>query len=89
MIPANIEVNLDKQAIRQYIEKRLDEEVREALWLIDLDKMSELTCMSRRYLEGDIVCDIRMRAIEIKKNRKRWWPYRQAFEVISEITSEW
>lgn len=89
MIPANIEVNLDKQAIRLYIEKRLEEEVREVLWLIDLEKMAELTCMSKRWLEDVIICDVRMRQIEIKKNRKRWWPYRQAFEVISEITSDW
>lgn len=89
MLPANIELQLDKQAIRQYIEKRLDEEVRETLWLVDLEKMAELMCMSRRFLESDIVCDVRMRAIEIKKSRKRWWPARQAFEVISEITSEW
>ncbi|EON73833.1 hypothetical protein [Lysinibacillus sphaericus] len=89
MIPANIEVNLDKQAIRQYIEKRLDEEIRNTLWLIDLDKMTELTCMSKRWLEDVIVCDMRMRAIEMKKSRKRWWPYRQAFEVITEIMSEW
>ncbi|KUF32863.1 hypothetical protein [Lysinibacillus sp. F5] len=89
MIPANIELQLDKQAIRQYIENRLDEEVREVLWLIDLEKMAELTTMSRRFLESEVVCDVRMRAIEIKKNRKRWWPYRQAFEIINEITNEW
>jgi len=89
MIPANIEVNLDKQAIRQYIEKRLDEEVREVLWLIDLNKMAELMSMSPRFLESEVVCDVRMRAIEIKKSRKRWWPARQAFEVISVITNEW
>ncbi|PCD83154.1 hypothetical protein CNQ87_01840 [Lysinibacillus fusiformis] len=89
MLPANIELQLDKQAIRQYIEKRLDEEVREILWLIDLNKMAELMNMSPRFLESEVVCDVRMRAIEIKKNRKRWWPYRQAFEIINEITSEW
>lgn len=89
MLPANIELQLDKQAIRQYIEKRLDEEVREVLWLIDLNKMAELTNMSPRFLESEIVCDVRMRAIEIKKNRKRWWPYRAAFEIVHEITNEW
>ncbi|WP_225340641.1 hypothetical protein [Lysinibacillus capsici] len=89
MIPTQIEVSLDKQAIRQYIEKRLDEEIREVLWLIDLNKMAELTCMSKRQLEDVITCDIRMRAIEIRRNRKRWWPAKQAFEVISLITSEW
>ncbi|WP_375199499.1 hypothetical protein [Bacillus sp. RS11] len=89
MIPANVELQLDKVAIKQYIEKRLDEEVRESLWFIDLKRMSELTNMSPRFLESDIVCDVRMRAIEIKKARKRWWPYHQAFEIINEITSEW
>lgn len=89
MIPANIEVNIDKQAIRQYIEKRLEEEIQQTLWLVDLEKIAELTCMSKRWLEDEIVCDVRMRAIEIKKNRKRWWPARQAFEVINIITSEW
>lgn len=89
MIPANIEVALDKQAIRHYIEKRLDEEIREVMWFIDLNKMAELTNMSPRFLESEVVGDVRMRAIEIKKNRKRWWPASQAFEVISEITSEW
>ncbi|MEB2279265.1 hypothetical protein LAV73_04505 [Lysinibacillus xylanilyticus] len=89
MLPTQIEVNIDKTVVRQYIEKRLDEEIRETLWLIDLDKMADLTCMSRRWLEDVIICDVRMRSIEIKKNRKRWWPYRQAFEIINEITSEW
>lgn len=89
LLPANIELQLDKQAIRQYIEKRLDEEIREVLWWIDLNKMAELTNMSPRFLESELICDVRMRSIEVKKNRKRWWPARQAFEVISEITSEW
>ena len=89
MLPANIEVNIDRVAIKRYIEKRLDEEIREVLWWIDLNKMAELTNMSQRFLESELVCDVRMRAIEVKKNRKRWWPARQAFEVISEITSEW
>ncbi|GED64080.1 hypothetical protein ACQKEY_00085 [Lysinibacillus fusiformis] len=89
MIPTSIEVSLDKQAIRKYIEKWLDEEIREVLWLIDLQKMSELTNMSPRFLENEIVRDARMRAIEIKKHRKRWWPYQEAFEVVREITNGW
>lgn len=89
MLPANIEISFDKQAVRQYIEKRLDEEIHQTLWLVDLEKIAELTCMSRRFLESDIVCDIRMKEIEIKKSRKRWWPYKAAFEVINEITSKW
>lgn len=89
MLPANIEVSLDKRAIRQYIEKRLDEEIQQTLWLVDLEKIAELTCMSKRWLEDEIISDVRMRTIEIKKSRKRWWPYKAAFDVINEITSEW
>lgn len=45
--------------------------------------------MSKRYLEDEVISDVRMKAIEIRKNRKRWWPAEKAFEVIMEITSEW
>ncbi|WP_336635371.1 hypothetical protein [Lysinibacillus fusiformis] len=89
MIPANIEVNLDSQAIQRYVHKQLDSAIQAQLWLVDLDKMAELTCMSKRWLEDEIISDVRMKAIEIRKNRKRWWLARQAFEIINEITSEW
>lgn len=89
MLQSKIVVELDRGAIRQYIEMQLEKEVRETLWLIDLNKMAELTCMSPRQLENEIICDVRMKAIERKKRRKRWWPYKEAFEVISQITKEW
>ncbi|MFY2307215.1 hypothetical protein ACOSZE_07110 [Lysinibacillus fusiformis] len=89
MIPANVEVSFDRQAVQKYLQQRLDEEAREVLWFVDIDKMVQLTCMSKRWLEDEVVSDVRMRAIEIRKNRKRWWPYRQAFAIIEEITSEW
>jgi len=57
MLPANIEVNIDRVAIKHYIEKRLDEEVREVFFLIDLKKMSELLCMSERYIEMELLQD--------------------------------
>lgn len=89
MIPANIEVSLDGQAIQQYVDKKIDDAIQAQMWLVDLEKISELTCMSKRWLEDEIISDVRMKAIEIKKNRKRWWPAKQAFEVINELTSEW
>lgn len=33
--------------------------------------------------------ELEMRAIERRKNQKRWYLAKQAFEVIEEITSEW
>lgn len=89
MIPANIEVTLDRRAIRNYIERKLEEEIRETLWLVDMKKLAELLCMSERYVEEMIANDVRMRAIERRKARKRWWPYKQAMQVVEEITSEW
>ncbi|KGR89087.1 hypothetical protein [Lysinibacillus boronitolerans] len=89
MLPANIELQLDKQAIRQYIEKRLDEEVREVFFLIDLKKMSELLCMSERYITDELLHDPRIRICEVRRNRKRWWKYKPLIQAIEEIVSEW
>ncbi|MEK4023520.1 hypothetical protein [Sporosarcina sp. FSL W7-1283] len=89
MIPARVEIELDKQAIKEYIHKQLDQEIRETLWFVDVDKLCQLTCMSKRYLEQEILSDVRMRAIERRKERKRWYPAKQAQEVIEEITLDW
>lgn len=45
--------------------------------------------MSKRFLESEIICDPRMKVIERKRSRKRWWPYPEAMKAIQEITSEW
>lgn len=89
MIPTNIELQLDKKQIQQHIEKQLDESIQAQLWLVSVERLAQLTDMSKRWLEAEILNDPRMRAIERKKNRKRWYLAQQAFEVITEITSEW
>ena len=89
MIPANLEITLDRQAIKEYIHRKLEKEIQEVLWLVDVDRICQLTCMSKRYLEDEILSDVRMRAIERRKGRKRWYPARKALEVVDEITSEW
>lgn len=86
---ANVQIELNQEEIREYLKKKLDEEIRETLWLVDVEKMVELTCMSKRYLEQEILSDVRMRAIERRKNKKRWYPAKQAFEIIDEITFSW
>lgn len=89
MIPTKIELQLDKKQIQQHIEKQLDESIQAQLWLVSVERLAQLTDMSKRWLEEEILNDPRMRAIERKKNRKRWYLAQQAFEVITEITSEW
>lgn len=89
MFRPNIELKLDQEEIRLYIKEELKESVQSNLWFVDLEKIAELSSMSKRYLEDEVISDVRMKAIEIRKNRKRWWPAGKAFEVIMEITSEW
>lgn len=89
MLPANIEVNIDRVAIKHYIEKRLDEEVREVFFLIDLKKMSELLCMSERYIEMELLQDPRIKILEIRRRKKRWWKYKPLMQAIEEVVSEW
>lgn len=84
-----INVQIDKRAIQQHIEKQLDDCIQAQLWFVDAEKIASLTCMSVRFLNEDILTDPRMRVIEKRKNRKRWWPAKQALEVINEIMSEW
>lgn len=94
MFPTNItvsveKVDIDKKAIEQAINHQFGEVITNYQFLVDINKLAELTCMSKRWLEEVIISDSRFKSIEIKKERKRWWPASKAFEVIMEITSEW
>lgn len=89
MLPAEINVQLDKQAIQKHIEKQLDECIQAQLWFVDVDKIAQLTSMSKRFLEDEVLSDVRMRAIERRKARKRFYPASQALQVITEIVNEW
>lgn len=89
MIPAQVSVNIDETAIKDYIQKQLDQQIHDSLLLIDLNKMVEITSMSPRYLEEQILKDPRMKLIERRKDRKRWWIYKEAVIVIRAILDEW
>jgi len=89
MTIANVQIEVNQSEVRQYINKKLDEEIKDVLWFVDVERIVELTCMSKRFLEDTILSDPRMRVIERRKNKKRWYPAKQAFEVIEEITFDW
>lgn len=89
VIPANVQVNIDEKAIKEYILQQIDQQLHETLLMVDLEKLAVITSMSKRFLEDEILCDPRMRLIERRRNRKRWWFYRQALEIITEIIDEW
>lgn len=89
MIPANVQVNINEKAVKEFIESKLQEQISQRLLLVDINKLAELTCMSVRYLEEEILCDPRIKVHERRKNRKRWWIAEPTFKAIEEIVSEW
>ncbi|MDY7960051.1 MULTISPECIES: hypothetical protein [Bacillus cereus group] len=89
MIPANVQVNIDEKAIKEYIQQQIDQQIHETLLMVDIEKLVTITSMSKRFLEDEILSDPRMRLIERRRNRKRWWFYKQALEVITEIVNSW
>lgn len=89
MTIAQVQIEVNHSEIRKYIDQKIDQEIRETLWFVDVDKLCQLTCMSKRYLEQEILSDVRMRAIERRKERKRWYPAKQAEAIIDEITFNW
>lgn len=89
MLPAKIELELDQQAIKKHIEKQLDECIQKEMWWVSAERIAQLTDMSLRYAEEHLLSDIRMKSIERRRSRKRFYPSRAAFEIVSEIINEW
>lgn len=89
MIPSKISIQIDEKAIREFIEQKLQEQINQQLIFVDISKLAELTCMSVRYLEDEILCDPRVRIHERRKSRKRWGLAQPTFDALIEITNEW
>lgn len=90
MIPAEINVQIDEKAVRQHIEKRLDEVINESLVLVDVKGLAKRLSMSERFIEEEFLKDPRVRQFEVRKNRKKWFWYKQTILVIEEIIkTEW
>lgn len=89
MIPAHLSVELDESEVKKFIETKLNEQISEAIFLVDVETMAKKCCMSRRWMEDEILSDPRMRVIEKKKSRKRFYFWEEAKDVIAEIISEW
>ena len=87
---AQINVEIDQAQVREYINEKLDGSLQRTLFTWDINKMAELTCMSKSFLEQEILCDPRMRILERRKEKgKRFWFYEQSLEVIREIMDDW
>ncbi len=89
MIPAEINVAIDQKQVQKFIEEQLKKQINQQLLLVDINKLAEITCMSARYMEDEILCDPRVKIHERKRNRKRWWLYEPTIEAIKNIIDEW
>ncbi len=87
---AEVKVNVNQSEIKAYINQKLEETLREALFTWDLDQMSKRTCMSKSFLENEFLQDPRMRLLERRKEKgKRFWFYEESKQVMKEIMDEW
>lgn len=90
MLPtAEVKIGIDRIAVKDFIEQELRRQINQQLLLVDINKLSELTCMSIRYLEDEILADPRVRIHERRKQRKRWWLAQPTLKAIEEIVNGW
>ena len=89
MIPATIII--DESAIEKMLSEEIQRKVEEAsyqLRFVDTKKISELCCVSIKFLEEHIFSDPRAKMLMLQKERKRLWRADKIFDVIEEILSE-
>ncbi|MEH7276509.1 hypothetical protein [Neobacillus vireti] len=87
---AEISVNVDNVELKKYINKKLNESINESLFTWDIEEMAKRTCMSKSFLENEILRDPRMKILERRKEKgKRYWFYEESKRVIREIMDEW
>lgn len=52
-----IKISLDEKALRDFVEQEVSKQIHQQLVLIDINKLAEVTCMSVKYLEDEILRD--------------------------------
>lgn len=89
MIASKIEIQIDEKAIQEKFEQKIEDTLAAQIWFCDVERLSLLTGMSKRFLEENILNHPYMKSIERKKSRKRFYKASDALNVIDEITREW
>lgn len=86
----NIEVKVEQDEIRRYINEKLDDSMRSVLFTWDINEMSKRTCMGKTFLEQEFLHDPRMKLQERRKEKgKRLWFYEPSLKAMQEIMDEW
>ena len=86
---AQVQIEINEQEVRDFIEKELQKKINQQLLLVDINKLSELTSMSPRFLEEHIISDPRVKLHERRRDRKRWWIYEPTMKAIISIINGW
>lgn len=89
MIPVKVEVDIDRNAVRDYLNNQLAQEVHDVIVMADLNRLSAVLSMSPRFIEDQFLRDPRVRIHERRKSRKRFWIYKPTIEAIVQIVDEW
>ncbi|QDZ93829.1 hypothetical protein [Bacillus altitudinis] len=88
IVKLDVDVNHDE--IRNYINQQLESALGEILFTWDIEQMAKRTCMSKSFLENEFLHDPRMKLLERRKERgKRFWFYEESKEVMKQIMDEW
>ena len=89
---AQIELKIDEQQVQNQIQQIIAKQARPQLLFWDIDDMTKLTPYGKTFLEENILCDPRMKALERRKGEKgkRIWPYEESSKVLKNIImNEW
>lgn len=90
MTIAQIQVEVDEAKVKEILNEKLDAIIEHELVYWDVEHMTKRLCMSKSFLENEIIPDPRMRLLERRKERgKRYWPYKESVRVIQAILDEW
>ena len=87
---AQVNIDVNQEEVRKYINEKIDEAIIQSLFTWDIEEMAKRTCMSKSFLENEFLRDPRMKLLERRKEKgKRFWFYEQSLQAIKQIMDEW
>lgn len=87
---ANVNIQINQGELKKQVKTALEEHLRTLMLTWDINEISRQTCMSKSFLEKEILHDPRMKMLERRKEKgKRLWLYEQSKQAILEIMDEW
>lgn len=85
----SVSIEVNPEEIKAIVERQVQELTMQHLLYIDVNKILELTCMSRKFAEDYILSHPKMKVIERRRDRKKYYPYREFKEILDEIVNSW